>query len=373
MADDRIDLTTFFGALETNFPLSGVRASLSKKVGGEVAVALERAGLLTFLRSSDTYPCPQPGGAGCPRRVLSVENASFVAVCGNDPPECDEVRLSLRDVELVGVVPERFLEALRRPLRIGGTVRKVEGLTQTYQAGVFVPQRGVKYPVFFIAAASQDHYATLLDALRSRVEGSSFAVIVPTDRFVSAESIRQFRALGIPIVALADTLCLSASAKLEAVKDFLAVFSTIGRRATASVGSGIDVFAEVLTATGWRSLTKAEYHDLVAGADGYAIFADEHTRTAVKAEGGHRKKTDNILPSFFRILQRGAEASGRFDPNLDEQDSSKQIFQRARKVIDIRRKGGWVLFKTEQVENHAEYRFQPDSEVEFALIFLPKS
>jgi hypothetical protein len=373
MGNATIDLTTFFEALETNFPLSGVRAALSKKVGGEVAVALERAGLFTFLRQSDTYPCPQPGGNGCPRRVLPDGNASFVAVCGNDPPECDEVMLSPRDAELLGVVPERFLEVLRSPLRVGGTVRKVEGLMQTYHAGVFVPQRGVKYPVFFIAAASQGQYATLLDALRSRVEGSSFAVIVPTDRFVAAESVRQFRTLGVPIIALADSICLSAAGRLEAVRDFLATFSTIGRRSTVSVGSDIDVFAEALTANGWHSLTKAEYHEFVAGADRYEIFADEHTRTAVKHEGGHRKKTDNITPGYFRILRRGAEASGRFDPNLDEQASSKQIFQRARKVMDIKRKGVWILFKTEPVENHAEYRFQPDSKVEFALIFLPKS
>jgi hypothetical protein len=375
MADAGIDLTSFFEALETNFPLSGVRATLSEKVGTDVTTGLERAGLLTFLRVSDTYPCPQPGGLGCPRQVARPDG-EIIAVCGNDPPECDEVRLSPRDVELLGVVPERLLEALRSPLGIGGTVRRVEGLAHTYQAGSFIPQSAIKHPVFFTAAASQGQYALVLDALRSRVDGSSFAVLVPTDRFVSAETVRQFRVLGIPIVSLADTVRLSTAGKLKAVTDFQSILNTIGKRTTAPKGSRAEVFADVLTAGGWRTLTEREYREFITTADRYAIFADERRRTAIKMEGRQRKETRNIQPSFFRMLRMAAETSGRFDPNVnglnDNQVSGKQIFQRARNALDLKRNGRWVLFKTEMMDNHAQYVFQPDSDVEFALVFLPK-
>lgn len=376
MGHDGIGLTTFFEALETNFPLSGVRAALSKKIGEEAAAALERAGLLTFLRVADTYPCPQPGGVNCLRQVMTSGQTSFVAVCGNDPPECEEVRLSPQEVELLGIVPERFLEALRNPLRIVGAVRKVDGVAQTYQAGSFIPQPAVKYPVFFTAATSQGQYSMVLEALRSRSDGSSFAIVVPTDRFVSPETIRQFRSLGVPIVPLADTVRLTTTGKLEAATDFLGIFSTIGKRVSASLGCRSDVFVDVLTRAGWRSLTEKEYRDLLGEADRYAIFADERTRAVFKTEGRQRKETRDNQPSFFRMLRKAAESSGRFDPNVngltEEQASGKQIFQRARKAIDFKRRNRWALFKTETVDNHAEYVFQPDSDVEFALIFLPK-
>ncbi len=377
MGGGEMDLTRFFQVLETHFPLSGVRSALANRIGSDVACALERAGLLSILRVADTYPCPQPGGEGCPRKIVETESGSCIAVCGNDPAECEEIRLTPKDAELLGVVPERLLEHLRSPLKIGGRVREIEGLAQAYQVGFFIPQPAIKHPIFFTAAASESQYAAMIDALRSRAEGASFAVIIPTDRFVSAEAVRQFRTVGVPIVSLADTIRLSAVGKLEAATNFLDVFATIGRRTAALVGSGADVFADVLTAEGWKHLTEKEYHDLASTVDRHVIFADERARTACKLEGRQHKTTKGIQSSFFRMLRKAAETSGRFDPHVngltEEQDSGKQIFQRARQTIDLKRKSEWVLFKTEKVDDHAEYLFRPDADVKFALIFLPKS
>lgn len=372
-----MELTRFFQALETNFPLCGVRPALAERIGSDVTSTLERAGLLTVLRIAETYPCPQPGGDSCPRHIAETGNGFYVAVCGNDPAECDEVRLAQRDAELVGVIPERILEALRSPLQISGTVRAIDGLPQAYQAGSYIPQPGTKHPVFFLAAASSRQYAVMLDALRSRAEGGFFAVIVPTDRFIAPETARQFRTMGVPIIALTDTIRLSPAGKLDSATNVLELFATIGRRTAAQVGSAAEVFAEVLTAEGWRSLTEQEYRNLASTAGAYQIFADERAKTASKPDGRRRKATTGIQPSYFRILRKAAEASGRFDPNVngltDEQLSGKQIFQRARQIIDLRRPSGWALFKTETVDDHAEYLFRPDPDITFALIFLPKS
>ena len=377
MENGGMDLTRFFQALETNFPLSGVRSVLANKIGSDVAGTLECAGLLSLLRVADTYPCPQPGGEGCPRKIVETKDGSYIAVCGNDPAECEELRLAAKDVELLGVVPERLLEHLRSPLQLSGAVRRIEGLAQTYQVGFFIPQPALKHPVFFTAAASKVEYAAAIDALRSRVDGASFAVITPTDRFVSAETVRQFRTIGVPLISLADTICLSADGKLEATTRVLDMFATIERRTAALVSSATDVFADVLTADGWKSLTETEYRDLVSNAGTYRIFADERARTACKLEGRQRKTTQGIQPSFFRMVRKAAETPGRFDPNVngltEEQLSGKQIFQRARKTIDLKCTSGWALFKTQKIDDHAEYLFRPDADIPFALIFLPKS
>jgi len=372
-----MELTRFFQALETNFPLCGVRPALAEKIGSDVAGALERTGLLSVLRVADRYPCPQPGGEGCPRHIMETGNGPHVAVCGNDPAECEEVQLAPRDVELMGVVPESLLEELRSPLQISGTVRAIDGLPQAYQAGFYIPQPGTKHPIFFLAAASARQYAPMLDALRSRAEGASFAVLTPTDRFISPETARQFRTIGVPIISLGDTIRLSPAGKLEAATNVLNIFATIGRRASAGVSAATDVFADALTVEGWKNLTEQEYRDLVLAASTYQIFADERAKTASKPNGRRRKTTTGIQTSYFRILRKATEASGRFDPNVngltDEQQSGKQIFQRARKAIDLERTSGWALFKTEMIDDHAEYVFRPDADVTFALIFLPKS
>ncbi|MDP3722716.1 MAG: hypothetical protein Q8R91_04370 [Candidatus Omnitrophota bacterium] len=367
-------LTRFFQTLETNFPLSGVRSVLAEKIGTDLVSALERARLLSVLRVADTYPCPQPGGEGCPRHVVETEHGSYVAVCGNDLVECGDVRLTLKEVELLGIVPLRLLEELRSPLKLGGTVREMAGLAQAYQVGFFIPRPAIKHPIYFLAAASAVQYAAVLEALRSRAEGGSFAVIIPTDRFLAPETARQFRTLGIPVISLADTIRLSPAGTLEATTNVLDLFAAIGRR---TAGPATEVFAEVLTAEGWKSFTEKEYRDLASTAGRYQIFADERARTACKLEGRKRKSTKSIQPSFFRMLRKAAETSGRFDPNVngltEEQLSGKQVFQRARQAIDLKRASGWALFKTEQVDDHAEYLFRPDADVEFALIFLPKS
>ena len=49
--------------------------------------------------------------------------------------------------------------------------------------------------------------------------------------------------------------------------------------------------------------------------------------------------------------------------------AAKQIFQRARKIFDIGSGQSWALFKTDKVDNHAVYRFEPDAAVSFALVF----
>jgi len=82
------------------------------------------------------------------------------------------------------------------------------------------------------------------------------------------------------------------------------------------------------------------------------------------------------------MIRKAVEAQGYFDPNVDgpseEHVAGKQTFQRARKVFDVKYVGAdgkatWKLLKTEKVDNHSVYRFQPEPEITFALIFLPRT
>ncbi len=388
MCHDSIDLTTFFEVLETNFPLSGVRVALSKKIGKERVDALEGVGLLTFLRASDTYPCPQPGGAACPRQVVHHSDSDRItAVCGNDPPECEELELSPRDIEVVGVAPQRLCEALRGPLLFGGKTEKVPSVNHAFRAGTYQPRPGARKTVYFAARCSPQEYEILIDILRSRHGTEGFALLVPTDRFVSEETIRESTGQGIVVLPLAEVIGIDASGKLVAKVDAAKLFAGIGRIGPGPIVPAGTVYSQALTNDGWENIDEARYRQLLRNAEQYDIFADEHTKEVRKKEAGMKsagKKGAKATPSsrasanYFQIMRKAVETRGYFDPAIAEDlESAKQIFQRARKAFDIKEVGAhgksiWKLFKTQKVDNHSVYQFQPDEGVSFALIFLPK-
>lgn len=386
MGHDGIDVTKFLEALETNFPLSGVRAALSKKVGQDTVTALERAGLVTFLRVADTYPCPQPAGSGCPRQVVHHSDGDRItAVCGNDPPECGDIKLTAKDIEIVGVVPQRLCEALRSPLLFGGKTEDVPGLNQIFRAGTFQPRSGVRKAVYFAARCSAREYAILLDVLRSRHGTDGFALLVPTDRFVSEETIRESAAKGIVVLPLADAIEMDASGQFVAKVDASELFAGIGRIGPGPIASAGTVYSQARTHDGWENLDEAGYRELLRNADQYDIFADEHTKVVRKREKFDGKKRgmtsspSRASANYFHLIRKAVEARGYFDPMVTEdKDSGKQIFQRARAAFDIKVVGAdgkshWKLLKSVSGDNHTVYQFKPDEGVTFALIFLPKS
>jgi len=82
-------LGRFWSLIETNFPRGGPRRHLIDLLGGETAAAREAVKRLSYQRMSDTYPCPHPGGDGCPRQVIEMEDGSYHAVCANAVGDSD--------------------------------------------------------------------------------------------------------------------------------------------------------------------------------------------------------------------------------------------------------------------------------------------
>lgn len=388
MADAAIDLRLFFEALETDFPLSGVRAALSKRVGEEATVALERAGIVTFLRHSETYPCPSPGGAGCPRQVVHLSGEERIeAVCGNEPPECDDIELTAKDIEVVGVVPQRLCEALRGALLFGGKTERLPELEHVFRAGTLQPLPGVRKAVYFAARCLPKEYGILLELLRSRHGSEGFALLVPTDRYVSEETVRESALQGIVVQFLADIIGMDASNTFVVKVKPEELFAGIGRIGPGPIIAAKTVYVQVRTRDGWGNLDQAGYQALLRNREQYDIIADERTkeiRKRVPGKSSGRKAHETVPPlnvpaSHFQIIRKAIGTRGYFDPTIEEEiDSGKQIFQRARQAFDIKyanREGktNWKLFKTITVGNRAVYQFQPDEGVTFALIFLPQA
>jgi len=380
VASSTIDLSLFWELLETDFPPSGLREQLAGRLGTNVVDALERGGILQFLRIAEEFPCPHPGEWGCPRKVVELSDGTYCAVCGNNPPECEDVTVTARDLEVIGVVPESLCAALRSPLLFGGKPEVLADIHQAYRAGTFVPAPAIRQPVFFLVRTDPEEYAEALDALRSRYERQGFAVLVPTDRFVRDDMVRQMATLGIAVVPLVGLVNTDPSGLFVSEVAPLKLFEGVGHMGLRAAGSS--VFAQLCTKDGWRNLDETAYLQLMEQATEYEILADERSRTVIK-----RGQTQGLKPNanHFRMLRLAIEKGGYFDPGVDgpdeyaggkEYEDPKQIFQRARQLIDIKYTDehghkAWCLFKTGMLDSHSIYMFKPDAEINFALVFVP--
>lgn len=375
-----LDLTDFWEVLESNFPLGGARIDLEARLSSEIVAELERAQILSYVRQADAVSCPHPGGGGCPRRVVELEDGRLQAICGNDPPECADLDLTTRDIEVLTLEPERLCAALRSPLSVGGKVEPVADMRGTYRAGSFVPQPGVKRPIYFVSRCADRDYAEAFDALLGRAGADSFAILVPTDRFTGSDVTRQMATFGIPIVALQGLINIGDNGHLTAAVPGSRVFGDIGLRHQPGPIAPTPIVARARTREGWRDLDEAAYAQLIDDIDDHDLVADELSRRVWKRVGSHKrpKPDEDIQAGYFRIVHMAVEKVGYFDPAVDGPDdlqTGKQIFQRARQAIDVKYSANpakWRLFKSVKVDHHTEYQFQPDPDFRFALIFLPR-
>jgi len=224
-------LTEFWELLETNFPLALPRRCLSERFGTELVALLERAGLLSFMGVAETYPCPHPGGASCPRRVVHLPGGRIEAVCGNDPPECEDIKLTAQDIEILGIQPEKLCEAIREALQLGGRAEKLADLPQVYRTGTYSLSPTSRCNVYLVVQSGPQEYAMAFHALRSRGDGERLSILIPTDRFVSEDDIQTMGHAGAPVVCLGHVIDVGASGRLCSVvpaEEVLATAATIG-------------------------------------------------------------------------------------------------------------------------------------------------
>ncbi|PID38741.1 MAG: hypothetical protein CSB49_04045 [Proteobacteria bacterium] len=380
-------LEPFLALIETNFPLGGPRRHLIDLLGRDLVGELETAKLLTYQRMADTYPCPHPGGDGCPRQVFEMPDGTYHAVCGNDPRECDDLVLKQEDVEHLSVEPKALCDSVARALQVRSRFEELDGLRGVFHVGTFIPEAGIRQPVFLVVRCSDSGYSEVLDALRSREERDAFAVLVPTDRFIADDVARQMSSMGIPLLQLDDVIGVD-DGKLTALVDPLTYFGRIGQTGPGTTTTAPSVVVQALVCDGkgkpsWRNLDERQYRELVAAAGKYLIFADERSRTSARTKKNKREKKDKLLASYFQLLRACAEHRGYYDPATDLRfdgvfDDPKQTLVRARQHIDVKvpqqgAKDDYAIFKTRLVDRHSVYEFEPTPGVAFALLFRPSS
>ena len=201
-------------------------------------------------------------------------------------------------------------------------------------------------------------------------------MLVPTDRFLSDDVGRSMRRARVTVLALAEIIGLS-NGHLTALADPLRLFAEL-RQNPAPFGRSPEIVAHALVRDTarpprWVDLDQQRYEDLLATADQYDVFADERDRSVRKKS---REPRRDVQVSHFRSIRAAVTKTGYFDPNVEgpDMDSSKQTFQRARAIFDMKSgKSSWRIFPSIKIdEGHTVYLFSPDAYVSFAIIFLPE-
>lgn len=206
-------LKRLWPALELPHLLRGVRAHVRLFLGGEMPLAL---GFFRTLRElSDTYPCPTPGGEGCPRRVVRRANGDIVAVCGGSPKECDTIPLRPEDLLVYEFDPKRFSDRLAQSFEFRLACEPLRDNGDVWQAG-FLPN-GARNgrPVFLILNSGGSRFAPAVDHLLGRLE-QPFVVLAPTIRAADATLHEHLRRRAAALVSLEDSIVCSEG-KLAAV------------------------------------------------------------------------------------------------------------------------------------------------------------
>ena len=93
-------ISRFWKALDDFSGAAASRWEWQAKLGAEFA-SIEY--LLGKAGRARELPCPSPGGAGCPRRVVRHADGSIRAVCGDRPKACADLDLDADDIAILRV------------------------------------------------------------------------------------------------------------------------------------------------------------------------------------------------------------------------------------------------------------------------------
>ncbi len=141
-----MSLNLFWSTLEELIGCEDSRHGWSAKLEGgfdQVSFLLRSSGSL-----ASTVRCPSAGGESCPRQVRPDGNGSFIAVCGNRPAECSDLKLSLDDVRIFALDFERLAGDLASALSLRADYAPAASIRQTWRVGFCDVAAGAAFPVY---------------------------------------------------------------------------------------------------------------------------------------------------------------------------------------------------------------------------------
>ncbi|MFH1865735.1 MAG: hypothetical protein ABIK85_07615 [Candidatus Eisenbacteria bacterium] len=179
-------LQKLWSALEETPILQGVTVSWREAVGEDMGV------LAQFLRPlpglATAYPCPAPGGDGCPRGVVVHGPDDIVAVCRRDPPSCETLHLTRADLVVYELDLRALSDRLRQAMGFTGSrpPAPVDGLPKTFHVGEFRPAPGSSFPVYLTLQYDEETVTEVVERLCGR-EQRRYVLLTPTASLITPD------------------------------------------------------------------------------------------------------------------------------------------------------------------------------------------
>ncbi len=371
-------MADWWARLEAAPDFGGPRRHLQGLLGDDLVAQLERTGILKAGRASPTFPCTGLKGLGCRRQIVEIDDELY-AVCENLPAECPDVPLSLRDATRLTVDLVEQCRSLNGLFGLKGAPEPISDVPGVFKVGYLVNNRVSRQPVYLAIRSSGRAYSEVIASLAIRHRGVSFAILMPTSRFLTDQVERQAQQVSAKIVVLSDSVAVASTGFTTTDEALHPLFDGRPVAGTASALAG-EMVARAIICDGdgkpcWHDLDEHQRLTLRERASCYNVFADELQRAIISSNTDER--IEQVPSSYFSVIRAAVTSVGRYDPNINGPDltSSKQIFQRARAKFDVKLGAStWSIFQSVQHEDgHTVYSFAPRPGVKFAYVFLPNA
>ncbi len=109
--------------------------------------------LPTTGKMAASLPCPNPGGDGCPRRVVQHGDGTATAVCGDRPKACETLDLTIDDLRVHALETRKFVTELVSALSLTAPPRSPE-LKMITRLGTRERAAGLGVPAFLCIPGS---------------------------------------------------------------------------------------------------------------------------------------------------------------------------------------------------------------------------
>ena len=195
----------------------------------EELIGSDRDAAFGFLRPtqklSSSYPCPSPGGDGCPRRVVRHSPDDIVAVCGCTPRQCDTLKLTKADIIVYELNPATLGASVAHALGITAGFSET-GIPRTWCLGAYWPYAGFRFPVYMTIQAEPEDYRRVADRLTAQRD-EPFILLAPTRELCDRECPDVLQKKKAALLIMSEALVLDDSNRLatqQPVEEMLSGF-----------------------------------------------------------------------------------------------------------------------------------------------------
>ncbi len=196
-------------------------AAWRAEVGREAVAAMRRLGWLESrpLEEGGWWPCPSPGGIGCPRRVVEF-GGRLVAVCGREVEDCADVVIGEEDAEVLEASPGAIRAGLARALELD----VIEGGGTEAGRPMRLGERGFgeeRAAFWYAPRVPGRGLGDWIDVVGVRERGRAVALVVPREAGVAMEDAAMLRRGQVSVLGLDRLLRIEEGAATIDLADFV--------------------------------------------------------------------------------------------------------------------------------------------------------